>query len=154
MVTTGFFGSWVLHRFQHFFHSSYKLSVRLRRNHPVLDLTLCHAILFSVVRIVLWLIDSTISRSTACSASSRSIHIRPEFALQCLFVCWASLCLICSRLSSLVRTLQMIAEQQYNLQHMPEIQYRFLPMPRSRMRIVYHSVSYVHYALPRNFPHR
>jgi hypothetical protein len=38
--------------FEHFFHAGHELDVLLRRNHPVLDLALCHAVFFSVLRTV------------------------------------------------------------------------------------------------------
>ena len=46
--------------FQDVFHVRDEFGVRLRRDHPVLDLPLRHAVFFSVCRTVSWLIVSTI----------------------------------------------------------------------------------------------
>src|SRR5690606_401390 len=59
-------------RFQHFFHAGHKLGIALRRNYPVLDFALRHAVFLSVRRTVSWLTDSTISSSTAFSANNRN----------------------------------------------------------------------------------
>src|SRR5215831_8515787 len=59
---------------QHLFHTGDELAIGVGRDYPVLDFPLGHAVFFSVCRTVSGLIDSTISSSTICSASSRSVQ--------------------------------------------------------------------------------
>ena len=60
--------------FEHVFHVGHELGVLLGRNHPVLDLSLGHAVFFSVLRTVSGLIESTISNATSSSASSCNVQ--------------------------------------------------------------------------------
>src|SRR2546425_10989817 len=62
--------------FQHLFHVGHELAIRLGRDHPVVDFPLCHPVFFNVRRTVSWLIDSTISSATTCSAN----NLRVQFA--------------------------------------------------------------------------
>jgi len=61
--------------FQHFFHAGDELRVGLWRNRPVLKLAVGHAVFFSVVRTVSWLMASTISKATSWRAKSRSVQL-------------------------------------------------------------------------------
>src|SRR2546425_7264710 len=60
--------------FQHLFHVGHELAIRLGRDHPVVDFPLCHPVFFNVRRTVSWLIDSTISSATTCSANNRNVQ--------------------------------------------------------------------------------
>ena len=57
---------------QDLFHVRHELGIGLRRDHPVLDFPLRHAVFFSVRRMVSWLIDSTTPNSTTRRANRRN----------------------------------------------------------------------------------
>src|SRR5208337_1908816 len=61
--------------FQHFLHAGHEFAVRFRRDYPVIDFPPGHPVFLSVRRTVSWLIDSTISNVTTCSASSRRLQL-------------------------------------------------------------------------------
>jgi hypothetical protein len=61
-------------RLQHFLHAGDELGIGLRRNHPVFELAIRHAVFFNVRRSVSRLTASTIASSTTLRASSRKVQ--------------------------------------------------------------------------------
>src|SRR3954447_37310 len=59
---------------EHVFHVGHELGILVRRNHPVLDLALGHAIFFSVLRTVSAQIEGTTSNTTSSSANNCNDH--------------------------------------------------------------------------------